>query len=269
MTNSEILKSDFLDILFENRNKDYGAYALRREYSTRMLQALGTAMFLILGFVLFTLFKKPGASNHSLANNDSIIIRSFDIPKDPVLPEKPKETVKTIKKIASVKSVSVTIVPDKKADKDPLPTEDDKKDKIISTVTTDGDKDDGTLRNDKPIDNTGNGNGTPEPDKQPEFTADERMPEFPGGEHALQFFLANNLVTPEDLSEGERKMVRIRFRVEKDGYVNSFEIIASGGDSFDEEVIRVCKKMPRWKPAIQNKVNVAVSYVLPVTFVGA
>lgn len=46
------------------------------------------------------------------------------------------------------------------------------------------------------------------------------------------------------------------------------EIVQTGGDMFDKEVVRVCKKMPRWKPAIQNGMHVPVSYVLPVTFIG-
>jgi protein TonB len=56
--------------------------------------------------------------------------------------------------------------------------------------------------------------------------------------------------------------------VDKDGSVNTFEIVTSGGREFDNEVVRVCKKMPRWIPALQNGINVPVSYVLPVTFIG-
>ena len=103
---------------------------------------------------------------------------------------------------------------------------------------------------------------------QPEFHAIEKQPEFPGGPEALKRFLAKNLSTPEDLEDGEKKIVQIRFKVDKDGAVNTFEIITSGGNEFDNEVVRVCKKMPRWTPALQNGINVPVSYVLPVTFIG-
>jgi protein TonB len=64
-------------------------------------------------------------------------------------------------------------------------------------------------------------------------------------------------------------MVQIRFKVDKDGVVSDLEISRSGGSEFDREVIRVCKKMPRWKPAVQNGFNVPVNYMLPVTFIGA
>jgi protein TonB len=84
----------------------------------------------------------------------------------------------------------------------------------------------------------------------------------------MKKFIARYLNTPEQLEDGEKKVVKIRFKVDKDGAVNTFEIVTSGGDLFDSEVLRVCKKMPRWTPAIQNGINVPVSYVLPITFIG-
>jgi len=80
--------------------------------------------------------------------------------------------------------------------------------------------------------------------------------------------LASNLTTPSGLEDGEKRRVEIRFNVDKDGVVNTFKVIASGGDEFDNEVVRVCKRMPRWTPAFQNGVYVPVNYVLPVTFIG-
>ena len=100
------------------------------------------------------------------------------------------------------------------------------------------------------------------------FEPDERNPEFPGGQEALIRFLRNNLYTPEELQVGEKKTVQVRFKVDTDGSISSVEIIQSGTALFDKEVIRVCKKMPRWKPAFQNGSNIAVSYMLPVTFIG-
>jgi protein TonB len=56
--------------------------------------------------------------------------------------------------------------------------------------------------------------------------------------------------------------------VAKDGTISTIEIVASGGNEYDKEVMRVCRKMPRWKPAIQNGEPATMSYVLPVTFMG-
>ena len=66
----------------------------------------------------------------------------------------------------------------------------------------------------------------------------------------------------------EKKVVRIKFKVNADGSINTFEIVTSGGLKFDNEVVRVMKKMPKWVPALQNGINVPVNYVLPVTFIG-
>jgi protein TonB len=61
-------------------------------------------------------------------------------------------------------------------------------------------------------------------------------------------------------------MVRVRFTVLPDGRVDGWIIESSGGAEFDREVLRVCKRMPRWIPGSQNGQRVAVQYVLPVTF---
>jgi periplasmic protein TonB len=60
--------------------------------------------------------------------------------------------------------------------------------------------------------------------------------------------------------------VIVRFSVGEDGSVTHFEIMQSGGSAFDNEVIRVLKKMPKWKPAVQNGKNVPVMFTQPVTF---
>jgi protein TonB len=94
-------------------------------------------------------------------------------------------------------------------------------------------------------------------------------PEFPGGQEALMKFLFRHLNTPAELENDEKRMVKARFKVNPDGSVSLVEIVQSAGELFDKEVIRVCKKMPRWKPAIQNGVAVPMSYLLPVTFIRA
>jgi protein TonB len=100
------------------------------------------------------------------------------------------------------------------------------------------------------------------------FTPDQKDPEFPGGPDALRTFMRDHLVTPGELDPGQLITVHIRFTVGIDGRVTDLEIVKSGGFLYDNEVIRVCRKMPDWKPARQNGIHVAVRYVLPVTFMG-
>lgn len=269
MTNKEILQSDLLDIIFENRNKDYGAYALRRGYNTRLLTALGAGLTVILFFVLINGLKKETsvASNNVTKERNEIVIRSIQMPQ-----EKPKEPEQASKakpapKVAEIKFTNPKITEDNKV-KEPLPPVEDLSGKVTSTQNVTGIPDDGKEKPViKPEDPVGTGTAGP---SQPvaDFVIQERDPEFPGGAEALKKFLARYLSTPDELEAGEKKVVKVKFKVDKDGSVNTFEIITSGGDGFDDEVLRVVKKMPRWVPAIQNGVNVPVSYVLPVTFIG-
>ena len=90
--------------------------------------------------------------------------------------------------------------------------------------------------------------------------------EFPGGQSAWMAFLSKHLRTPDELNAGEKRTVLVRFTVSAEGSISNFEIIRSGGDAFDNEVVRVLKKMPKWKPAFQNGHNVSVIFTQPVTF---
>ena len=273
MTNKEILQANLIDIIFENRNKGYGAYALRKDYNTRLLTSLGAGMSVILFLVFINLFGKSGQSSSIIQQDKEVVnIKEVELLKDKPKeqPIKPKEAVKQKPDIPKVAAVKFTTPPEIKDDdkvKDKMTAISDMDGKKISDKPGDGIIDDGTAKQiEKQV--AGAGDGIPATPKQPDFVIQERNPEFPGGTEALKRFLSKNLSTPDELEAGEKKVVQIRFKVDKDGTVTSFEIVISGGNEFDREVVRVCKKMPRWTPAIQNGINVPVSYVLPVTFIG-
>ncbi len=273
MTNSEILKANLLDIVFENRNKDYGAYTLRTGYNARMLTALGAGLSVILLFVfIITTGKSKTSSNPVINTNEGIVIRTIEMPKEKIKePEKPKEVVKQkpVQKTATINYSAPPKIEKDKEVKNAMVAVKELEGKEISTKTTDGKVADNTvILNKEPVKEPGTGIIDNSGFSQPEFIIQEKDPQFPGGQEALKQFLARNLQTPEDLESGERKVVRIKFKVDKDGSVNTFEILTSGGGELDNEVARVCKKMPRWIPAVQNGINVPVSYVLPVTFIG-
>lgn len=276
MTNNEILKADILDILFEKRNKDYGAYVLRRGYDKRLLTALSAALVAILIVVfMLTSGRKSKLSNVPGKKKDVVELTEIIIPKEkPKEPEPPKEQPKQkeqpkkVEKVAKEKFTSkIQIKPDDQVKKTmpDVTTLDDKK---ISDTKVIGKPDDGVAKKTGDTVATGNGNVVEKTQPVVDFRPDERSPEFPGGPEALRRFMASNLQSPSDLENGEKKVVLIKFKVDKDGTVNTFEILTSGGNEFDREVVRVCKKMPRWTPAIQNGINVPVSYMLPVTFIG-
>lgn len=272
MTNNEILNANLLDIVFENRNKDYGAYALRKGYNTRMLAALGAGLSVILLFILASAAnKKENISKPVVNTKEGIVIRTIEMPKEKIKePEKPKEVVKQkpVQKVATIKYTTPVIKKDPDV-KNMMVATKELDGKEISDKTSDGKVADNIVVLDKkPVEDPGTGTITTSGPSQPDFVAEEKDPQFPGGQEALKQFLARNLGSPGDLEEGEKKVVKVKFKVEKDGSVTALEIVSSGGNDFDREVVRVCKKMPRWIPAVQNGINVPVSYVLPVTFIG-
>jgi periplasmic protein TonB len=266
------MQADLLDIIFENRNKNYGAYALRRGYNNRLLVAIGAGMSVILLFVLISKMKADNNSSASMTPKEEMYIRQVELPKEKLKePEPPKEVVKAKTAAPKIAQVKFTTPPKIAAVvKDPLPPVEDLAGKQTATVTTVGKPDDGLVKSipQVPVDVQGGSTSGPSQPKENDFVIQERDPEFPGGHEALKKFLGKYLSTPSALEAGEKKVVRIRFKVDKDGSVNSFEVVASAGGDYDNEVVRVCKKMPKWIPAIQNGVNVPVSYILPVTFIG-
>ena len=267
MTTNEILQANLLDILFDNRNKDYGAYALRRGYNHRLLTAtFGALSAAFLVFIMMSLGRKNLVEPVQISESGPIVIHQLDFPPKPQ-PPKPTTISKPAPKMASVKSVSeIVITDDSKMTKTEMPDIEELAGKEISNINSPGLPSDGKMQATETT-NTSNENSVTQKEES-KFKIDEREPEFPGGQEALIRFLRNNLNTPDDLQAGETKMVHVRFLVGADGLVSKLEIVQSGGTEFDEEVIRVCKKMPRWKPAFQNGSNVAVSYILPVTFIG-
>jgi periplasmic protein TonB len=265
MTNKEILQADLLDILFENRNKAYGAYALRKTYNNRMGIALAGVFALIMLTILLSSFKKKNGdsiSANTSQKRDSVKLTIIDM-TPPKLPEQPKPVAE--KPAAQTKYTQINIVEDKKYSIPPPDMSDlDKTD--ISDKTVNGEPPTGIVKPVEPPSIT-NGNGKTNEDDG-KFIASEIPPSYPGGVEALSRFLANNLTAPEDMEPGQKVVVQLRFVVDVDGSISKLEVVKSGGNAYDREVIRVFKRMPKWKPGSQNGHPVTIAFTQPVTFVG-
>lgn len=90
---------------------------------------------------------------------------------------------------------------------------------------------------------------------------------FPGGKDVLLRFLNRNLKLPQALQTGERRFALVRFRVSADGSVEDLAIAQSAGAGFDDELLRILRRMPKWKPARENGKQVAATLSHPFTFV--
>lgn len=269
MKPESILQSDLLDILFMNRNKEYGAYTLRKGYNQTINKAFFVTCSIVVLFALSIYIKDRFFSSISLKPiiTEEVILSSCPNAKIKEI-EKPKIQSKKIQ--AAAQHTTPVIVPDNKAQ--PIVPNDELNNKQIGTtnvIGVGGTGNDSTSNSDT----SGFGGGKeilekePEPEVEKPFNRVEVMPEFPGGIEALKRYLLRNLREPEGLQPGEKIVVQVRFVVDKDGSIDEATIVQSGGH-FDHEVLQVVKKMPKWKPGVQNDRFVAVYYTLPVTFVG-
>ena len=263
MTNNEILQADMLDILFEHRNKNYGAYALRRNYNSRIGLALGIALSLVLIAVLSSFINNKNNRSRSTTHSaDSVIIHKYEIPKESeIKPEQKTEKVKTVKSVNKIEIVPDNTKPD-------MPEISEIEKSVVGTEKADGKElDDPNKIVKTGIDKEGD-NKPIEAKPEPDYITESSPASFPGGVESWLNFLRRYLQTPEDLENGQRVEVRVKFWIETDGSLSRFEIVHSGGSAFDKEVLRVMKKMPKWQPASQNRNKVAVSYTQPVIFIG-
>lgn len=263
MTSNEILHSDFLDILFDNRNKSYGAYLLRKNYGSRMgwSLAIGISSFLL----LLLLIQPEKESAISIQPPPDVMLKDLHIPEI----KKPEQTLPKPSQpsppVAQQKFTDqIRIVEHQPLSENLMPTTTNLDQLMPSTITATG------------VPYTG-GHYSPSLDNgdgKPATTAAapeplQREPEFPGGTKAWLAFLQRHLMVPDDLEDGEKKIVVVRFIVSPEGNLTGFEVLQSAGNIYDQEVIRVLKKMPKWKPAIQNNLPVSRSFTQPVHFVGA
>ena len=261
MQPKEILHSNTLEILFENRNKQYGAYTLRKFYNNRLGMAMGIMLSSLLLLILLLNFTsgKSGSADIFRADGD-VVLTKIEVPKPPTLPE-PVRSQQT--QAASTKRFTnhIQITADIKPTD--FPDINDLLNTQIGTTTTHGEPGPTivTPPNPGPI----AAGPTPQPANN-HFIPTEIKPSFPGGSKAWEDFLSRNLQAPSDLQAGEQKRVIVRFWVGEDGSVTRFEIMQSGGEAFDKEVLRVLKKMPKWSPAMQNGHAVATSFQQPVIF---
>jgi len=264
-----ILQSDVLDIVFENKNKAYGAYELRRHYHRRLNQSLLVTFLLVLVFAFLQSWKVPHRKGGFMIENfDSLKLVEMKLkPDEPI--EKPKEKIIQPKEVAEKKYQNIVVVEDIDV-KDSLPTMDELAVSVISNRDRVGENVSPDERN-KPQSNGNEINvATTEvlEDMRPLPIA-EFMPEFPGGMEAFLKFMQRNVKQPDDMEDAQKLVVVAEFVVDRDGNISDLKIVQHARADLDAEVLRVIKKMPVWKPGMQNGRKVPVFCKLPVTFVAS
>ena len=256
----DIFKSQWLDLVFEGRNKKYGAYELRKENPKTSIKALlGGAFIFALSLGLPLLLDMLPSDEAKNTLDEKVVLVNIEKPKDivkppPPPPEPPKP------KVDEVKFVKPKVVEAKKVVEE-IKTIEELKDKNIAAKDQKGDKD-AAIVIDQP---TGNADKDAEIIDNNVYSSAgiEVQPEFPGGAAGFSKYVQKNYRTPE-VDQDLKGRVFVEFVVEKDGSLTDIKVVRDLGFGTGAEAIRMLKSAPKFKPGVQNGKTIRVRYSLPI-----
>ena len=270
---NKIMSSDFLDILFEGKNKEYGAYELRKTYNKRITIAMvSMAAICLLVFLTQILGNSGDKDKNKMIVQD---VQLEDIKKEekkPEPPPPPPPPKPEPPKVEITKFTPPKIVKDEEVKEPPPPVEKLEETKI-GVINQEGKKDEGFVA--PPVE--AKGTGVVEAPKKVEedydkvFTKVEKEAKFPGGMDGWKRYLERNLnanvASDEGAPEGNYT-VKVQFIVDKEGGISNVQAIEvpKACKGCGDEAVKVIKKGPKWEPAVQNGRNVIYQAIQYVTF---
>lgn len=254
MANEKVKAPPFDDIVFEKRNKDYGAYRLRKKYNRNVMIALLIGTIIIATAIITPYLKASADVNRAKRAERQVEIKmeNLDQPQENVEPPPPPPPpVETVRQMAYVAPVVVDSI--KPEDVKQLMTADQAQVEVKNE--------------DVQVQEQVQEEVKEEEAPQEVFVVVEEMPTFPGGEKALFEFIYANIQYPEIAKENNiQGRVILRFCVTYKGGVDQVSILKPVDPSLDNEAIRVIKMLPPWKPGKQGGKPVNVWYSVPVVF---
>ena len=283
MSKVDLASREWCDMVFEGRNKEYGAYRHRANKGKFQLRAIIFVLIMIAAIVAFILAKTAVEAALSEGKNldEDQITELAELKKDEPKKEEPKkkepelEYEKPVEKVAVKSSIQFTvpkIVEDEKVDHSKeLKTQDEvTKNKFAIASQDYVNETGGTGINIDDLKENQQAGGTTVPPKEPEVVDNaivEVPATYPGGEAALLAFVSKNLVYPAIAQEQELQgVVVLRFKVDVDGSVSSVKIEKSLSKECDQAAAEVVRKLHRFVPAKQQGHPVPVWFRLPVRF---
>ena len=266
MNQNKILSSDFLDILFDNRNKAYGAYDLRKTYSKRLAKSLVfTGVFVSLVFAGVVLGNKMPQNKKPEFLFTEVYVTKF-IPDEPE-PESIPEPVRKKEQppVQTVPYTNIIITPNEE-EVTPVPSVDELKNSVIGVEKIDGEKYDGTVQPPLLADPTGVVIHNNNAESEELVGAVQIEARFDGD---WRRFLERNLnpqVALDNNAPAGQYTVLMQFVVDIDGTISDIRALNSPGYGLEQEATRVIKKSKKWEPAIQNGRPVKAYRKQPITF---
>lgn len=269
---NKIQTADVLDIIFDGRNKEYGAYDLRKTYSKRLTYALISMLLLcLLMLVISVIAKSVGDEKAQVMVQDISLENMKTEEKKPEPPPPPPPPKQEPPKVEITKFTPPKIVKDEEVKPEEEIKEVEKlEDTKIGTFNQEGVKDEGLVA--PPVEK---GTGVVEAPKVEEdydkvFTVVQIPAEFPGGLPAWTRYLERNLnsnIPTENGAPAGRYTVVVAFTVSKTGAISDVQAENDPGYGTKAEAIRVITRGPSWKPAVQNGRNVIYRHKQSITFV--
>jgi protein TonB len=257
----DIFKSQWLDLVFEGRNKKYGAYELRKDNPKTSVRALlgGAFIFALALSTPLILDMIPNSDDAKNSLDEKVVLVNMDKPKD-LLPPPPKPPEPPKPKIDEVKFVAPKVVEKEKVVEE-IKTIEELKDKNIAAKDQKGDKD-AEIVIDQP---TGNADKDAEIIDNNVYSSAgiEVQPEFPGGAAGFSKYVQRNYRTPE-VEQDLKGRVFVEFVVEKDGSLTDIKVVRDLGFGTGQEAVRMLRNAPKWKPGVQNGKTIRVRYSLPI-----
>jgi len=276
MSKLSIYENSWLDLVFEGRNKEYGAYQLRQQNPQTTLKALFFGTLICASLVSIPVISgllrdaEPVADN---PNNDGPIVFVDFMPEKPIIVEPKPETAKASAPEKSSAKQDVFVIP-KVTDNQTAVTEMTLIDKSEKTGSTENIGDNqgaislgngtlhGTGKDPETVVNTAENGGAGIVD----IYSLQKNPEFPGGINKFLELVGSKFRTPEDIESKQTMKVFVYFVVEKDGSLTNISVLRDPGHGLGKEAIRVLKSIKtKWSPGIQNNQPVRTAYNLPIS----
>lgn len=276
--NIDLTSKEWRDIVFADKNKEFGAYVMRSQSDKRhnkaflfLLLGLVAVIVLIIAWSKYSDYRSEQAAIEAKMQAEKMLAAQLEQMEEPEVEEEPEEQKVEIEipevpqeVLATVQVTQIAIVDEVK--NEVMDMEDQKEDNTARGVVNQEGSDDAdkfkavqeqvVVVEEKPA-----------PKEEEIFVAVEQQAEFPGGMAALMKWLSNNIRYPEAAQQNDvQGRVVVKFVVEKDGSVSQAQIVKGVDKDLDKEALRVVNKMPKWQAGKNNGVAVRSYFTLPVSF---
>jgi protein TonB len=243
------------DVAFEGRNKEYGAYLIRKTYEGRLLRSFSYSMcFFFISLLVFQKIKHHRSAAYYYNSLQDLQVVGVNLSKNPY----PSVTIEQTSGASAPASSEIpVIIADDEIVANQVLTDKSATGNTDSTgISGKGTTDDGTGS----IDDAGGGI------VGEVYGSAEINPQFPGGDKAMQEFIRENLHYPEIARvQNITGAIHIYFVIQYDGSVRDVKIVRGLQPDLDKEATRVVMSMPSWKPGMRGGVPVNVRCIIPIT----